>query len=290
MSTDKLNSNSTDQNTNTEGIKRDQHRVFLGKIDTALDKISTWGSGIATLAGIFIWLWTNAHWLLVFLFPFFAVLLFRRLKSPLKWQIGAGVIGVIGSVVATFILPHSDRETGSLTVAPNRIQIHDGNVAKENIVTVFNSNDFPVYGVIVKMETDAPFSRNPFSVRTEMRKSERLLSDDGDSVDFFSLFHRKSSRLFIVWINMPPKAYRSIRVSGTVATNSWASISVIGFDKEFAFTRASTNSTKWDVISTNSPIWKHLPGWVPNSFSIEIIDNPTTEAQKAPHLTLMLAP
>jgi hypothetical protein len=109
-------------------------KLPLGKIDTALDtaldKVSTWGSGIATLAGIFIWLWTNAHWLLVFLFPFFAVLLFRRLKTPLKWQIVAGVIGVIASAVAAFILPHSKPVDALATIGKEVHETHEAVVGR----------------------------------------------------------------------------------------------------------------------------------------------------------------
>jgi len=161
-------------------------------------------------------------------------------------------------MAVVFILSSKPLKTDAPTVFPNRIHLATDKQLIRTAVTVANHGEFPVYDVVLRLAINrvgVPCSSldiqsdNPPEAQTQFK-------DIPVNMFRYNAMCLSNTRPDIVYVKfglIPANANRELRVAGTIRTNSWANLSVAGYDMNLALNEWHSNSFIWTIPPA---LWK----------------------------------
>ncbi|HLP78890.1 MAG TPA: hypothetical protein VK327_18470 [Candidatus Paceibacterota bacterium] len=150
-----------------------------------------------------------------------------------------------------------------LTVSPKRVQLSDGTNTFGSKIVVANPGQSNLYGITASVEIEnGTVPINSAVIDISAPKKREVIQNGELTVQFESGFDcvwYASSRLFVIPILQAGES-REIWIRGTIATNSFANVSVWRVLDSFPNVRYRDGGWDWPIFSASSPWWTHIAG------------------------------
>lgn len=230
---------------------------IVGLAFIAIDRAKEWGDVKPNV------LYEYGSWAIAFTLFFRA---FWICPFTEKWRVipkGGTIFLTAGVLVAASWQTFTEKyrvqhERPMPIIFPNQAQLSDGTNLFGKQIIVSNPSESEIHAITLFIESHgAPID----SVKSELSNPKPNEAPSGDPrVPFVATLNFANTNCegrFVVFQALHPKEQRSLWIRGTVASNSYADVSVVQFLNTPPAIKYNTNGLwLWPIISSNNAFWK----------------------------------
>jgi hypothetical protein len=149
-------------------------------------------------------------------------------------------------------------------ISQSRVQLHDGKHPIETEINILNPREFPEYLVTLMIEYDPEVPSSSAKIELDEPSRDAFRRETTISgvkmnawrYNEYSQGPSKFRNTFFVIDKVPAKSVRTLVISGTVATNSWANLSIIEFRRKMEVPNFGPNTAIFPQFDSDSVILK----------------------------------